>query len=221
MPGRRLPVLAAIDGPEEEGRWGLRSRDVEALAVPLERLGAARVLLVGGNGDLPRVLAVSLAATALAAGRRTLVVECDLTRPRLAADLGLAAAPGLHEYLRWEATAEQLLQPVAVAGSAAGEGEEPLVCIVAGRATSDPRTLLGLGSFANVVERVRAAYELTVLIGPSLESGHGLRILAARSEASLLALGRGETGGRRGRAARRLARAAGLDPLGTVAIGAA
>ncbi len=215
-----LAVLGAIDGPADQGRWGLRARDLEALAAPLGRLGEARVLLVGGRGDLPRVLAVSLAAAALAGDRRTIVVECDLSRPRLAADLGLAAAPGLHEYLRWEATAEQLLQPVAVAGPAAGEGEEPLICIVAGRAAPDPATLLGLGSFAHVLERLRSAYELSVLIGPSLETeAGGLDSLAAHADASLLALPPQEA--RRGRAARRTARGAGLKPLGVVAVGEA
>ncbi len=218
MLGRGLPVLAAIDGPAGDGAWGLRARDFEALAEPLEQLATAPVLLVSGSGELPRVLGVSLAAAALARGRGAIVVECDLTRPRLAVELGLAAAPGLHEYLRWEAAAAQLLQPVAVAGSAAAEAE-PLVCVVAGRATPDPRTLLGLGSFAQMLERLRSAYSLTVLIGAPLEApAGGLRLLAGRADAGLLALSPGDAGGRRGRAALKAARGAGMEPLGVVAV---
>jgi hypothetical protein len=220
MLGRGLPVLATIGGPAGEERWGLRARDFEALGEPLKRLGGARMLLVGGRGDLPRVLAISIAAAALAGGRRAIVVECDLARPGLAADLGLAAAPGLHEYLRWEATAEQLLQPVAIAGPAAREGGDPLVCVVAGRATPDPRTLLGHGSFAHMLERLHSAYALTVLIGPSFETASGgLRILAGRADASLLALPPSQATGRRGRVALRAARGEGLSPLGAVAVG--
>ena len=40
--------------------------------------------------------------------------------PRLADALGLAPAPGLHEYLRWEAEAPEILQPLVLAGPGLG-----------------------------------------------------------------------------------------------------
>jgi Mrp family chromosome partitioning ATPase len=135
------------------------------------------------------VVAVGLAAVAAARGRRTVLVECDVARPRLAADLGLAAAPGLHEYLRWEAKPAELLQPIVLAGSAAGEAEEPLICVVAGRPAADPATLLGLGSFRHMTAKLRAAYELVILLGPPLEGpGGALDTAAAEAECSIAAL---------------------------------
>src|SRR5262249_2328404 len=100
----RLPVLAEISGPTGGGRgWGLRRAALCSVGRVVERLGEGRVVLVSGTGEAATVASIALAAAASASGRRTALSECDLAQPRLAAQLGLAAEPGLHEYLRWEA----------------------------------------------------------------------------------------------------------------------
>jgi polysaccharide biosynthesis transport protein len=218
----KLPVLAQIAGPAAgDGRaWGIRRNDFEALAKPLGEADGTRSLLVTGGETEPRVLAIALAAAAAARGRRTILVECDVARPRLAADLGIAPGPGLHEYLRWEATPAQLLQPVVLAGSAAKDVEEPLVCVAAGRAASDPATLLGLGSFRHMTAKLRDAYELCVLLGPPLGNGAaGLEAVAAEAEAVLLALPPGQERGREAKAVGAAARQLGPRPLGAVLVG--
>ncbi|MGV1048617.1 MAG: hypothetical protein ACOYD4_08875, partial [Solirubrobacterales bacterium] len=177
MPGgrARLPVLAEISGPSTgaERPWSLRREDLESLAAVRERLAGRRAVLVTGADESIRVLAVGLAAVAAAAGARTALLECDLARPRLAADLGLAQSPGLHEYLRWEATPPEILQPLVLAGPASGAAEEALVCISGGRGASDPVTLLGLQSFRHMSAKLRGAYELVVIVGPAREDGDG------------------------------------------------
>lgn len=223
MPGGRgqLPVLAQIAGPPagETHRWGIRARDFEALAGPLDELDGARDVLVTGGEPERRVVAIALAAVAAAGGRRTILVECDVSRPRLAADLGLAAEPGLHEYLRWEATPAQLLQPIVLAGSAAGPAEEPLICVAAGRRAADAAKLLTLGSFRQMTARLREAYELRVLLGPPLGDGAGaLEAVAAESEAVLLALPPDYGSGRQAKVAAGAARRLGPRPLGAVLV---
>src|SRR5262249_11246644 len=146
----RLPVLAEISGPTEGGRaWALRRADLASLGRVLERLGEARVLLVSGTGEAATGASIALAPAATASGRRTALSECDLAQPRLAAQLGLAAEPGLHEYLRWEAQPADVLQPLALAGPAAGNGAVPLACVCAGRPATKAETLLGFESFAH------------------------------------------------------------------------
>ena len=100
----RLPLLAEISGPADGTRgWALRRQDFEALKEVLARFDGKRVVLVCGEGEATSVAAIGLGSAAAASGRRTIVVECDLEQPRLAAEIGLAAEPGLHVYLRWEA----------------------------------------------------------------------------------------------------------------------
>lgn len=186
---RKLPVLAEISGPAsgESRAWSLRRGDLEQLARLQGTLEPHRVVLVAG-AEAPAA-ALGLAGAASAAGRRTVLVECDLARPRLAADLGLAPLPGLHEYLRWEASAPQILQPLVLAGPAAAGAAQALVCIPAGRPAVDPAVLVGLASFRHALTKLRSAYDLVVLAGPALYGGDGaLEATAAQVDTLLVAV---------------------------------
>jgi Mrp family chromosome partitioning ATPase len=196
----KLPVLAEISGPAPGGaRAGsLRREDLRALAKLQRSLDGRHVVLITGEEGLSG--AIALAGAAAANGQRTALLECDLVRPRLAADLGLAVAPGLHEYLRWEARAPEILQPLALAGPAARGASHPLVCIVAGRRAADPATLISLESFRHALAKLRGAYDLVILAGPSLDSGYGsLEVLAAQADTLLAAVPPDVVSGRPGR----------------------
>jgi len=185
----RIPVLAEIAGPAESTQaWALTGRDFEALGEVLPRLAEQRVVAVVGEGDEPAVAAIALASAAAASGRSVILVECDLARPRLAAQVGLAPTPGLHEYLRWEAEPADVLQPVALAGPATAAGGQ-LVCVCGGRPATKAETLLGLQSFAHVVEKLRSAYELVLLIAPPVLSEPAASLaVAAQADAAIAAL---------------------------------
>ncbi len=187
----RLAVLAEIGAPaSSNGRaWGLRRNDLEQLAAVLEEIGSRRVVLVTGADGVASIVAVALAGAAAAAGRPTALVECDVERPRLAVDLGLSPTPGLHEYLRWEATPADVVQPLALAGAAATSDVGSLACIVAGRPGGAPRALLGLGSFRHMTAKLREAYQLVILLGPPLEGADGaLDTAGEEADCSIAAL---------------------------------
>jgi Mrp family chromosome partitioning ATPase len=184
----RLPVLAEIDGPPAGGRaWSLRRGDFANLDRVLPRLAEHRVVLIAGEGEVPAVVAIALAAAAAASGHRTMLIDCDLAHPRLAAHLGLAAAPGVHEYLRWEAEPADVLQPVALAGPAAAGSSEPLACVCGGRPATKAETLLGLQSFSHMIEKLRGAYDLVLVISPPVESEPAAALAVARQTAAVLA----------------------------------
>jgi Mrp family chromosome partitioning ATPase len=216
----RLPLLAEISGPPEGVRaWSLRRSDFESLEGALARLEGLRVVLVSGRREAVPVAAIALAAAASARRRRTILVECDLAQPQLAAYVGLAATPGLHEYLRWEAEPADVLQPVALGGPAANGSADPLACICGGRPASKTETLLGLQSFAHMVEKLRAAYELVLLSAPPLVDEFGSCLVAARQADALVAgMPAAATSDRAlGKAIKRLP----IPALGTIAVGGA
>jgi len=217
---RKLPVLAEVAGPAPGAAraWALRRTDLEALARLQAGLEDHRAVLVVGAEGLSG--AIALAAAASAAGRRTALLECDLARPRVAVELGLSPEPGLHEYLRWEATAAEVLQPLVLAGPAAMGVTEPLVCVVAGRPAADAPTLVKLESFRHALAKLRAAYELTVLVGPQLEVMAGLtETVAAQADAVLAAASRKGLSGQPGRLLRAQVRRLPAAALGAVAVG--
>jgi len=218
----RLPVLAEVSAftPGEERVWSLRREDFERLSGLSERLDGTGSVLVSGGDDLCGVLAIALAGAVAAAGRRTILLECDLARPRLAVDLGLEPSPGLHEYLRWEATPEQIVQPLTLAGPAAGGAREPLAVISAGRQAADPGTLLGLQSFRHMTAKLRKAYDLVVMVGPALgEGGAGLAAVAAAADGLVAAVEPGQAKGRGGRDLRAALVDLPVTVIGTVVVG--
>jgi Mrp family chromosome partitioning ATPase len=220
MPGRgKLPVLAELAAPDSGERrgWSLRRDDLEALAPVCERLRGTRRLAVTGEDGRAAAVALDLAAAASAGGRRTALLECDLARPRLAAALGLARVPGLHEYLRWEATAPELLQPLVLAGPAARGAGEPLVCIAAGTPAPSPKLLLESESFRHAAARLGSAYELTVVLAPPLGEEE-LGLVAAAADALIVALDPSRLLGRPRRALRRTLRRLPAPPLGAVTL---
>jgi succinoglycan biosynthesis transport protein ExoP len=176
----------SVSSPDDLRPGTLRRDDFEAFGTVLREVRACGVVLVTGTDESRRACALGLAAAAAVGGRRVALLECDLAKPSLAEALGLAPAPGLHEYLRWEAEAGQILQPVMLAGPESGRVTEPLICIAAGKPTSQGPTLLASQSFRHATAKLRAAYDLVVLDGPSAESEAAqLRNVAAAADASL------------------------------------
>lgn len=190
-----MKVLAEIPARSSSGlRTGtLRRGDLDAYRGLLDRLDGARAVLVTGDGPGRRTAAAGIATTAAACGGRAALLECDLAEPRLADELGLANAPGLHEYLRETADSEAILQPVVLAGPGSAAATEPLVCVVAGRPAEDAPSLLASTRLRQVVDGLRGAHELLVIEGPSLSDGHALGGVIGLAEATVVCVGPGES----------------------------
>jgi Mrp family chromosome partitioning ATPase len=163
----------------------LRRADLTAFDGLLEKLGGACVVLMTGDASARRQASAGLATAATAAGTRTALLECDLGNPGLADALGLANAPGLHEFLRGGAEVGEILKPVVLAGPGSAAVTEPLVCVVAGRPAPDGSALLASEGFRRAVEGLRASYELLVIDGPPMADEHALRPLLGLVDASL------------------------------------
>lgn len=121
-------------------------------------------------------VADSLASASALLGRRTLLVECDLRRPTLAARLGVKPTPGLTDYLAGLATPEEVLQLVEIdGGRGSSNGSKattwrsnslPLACITAGTPSPHPAELLQSEQFRSFLKTVSEAYE-TVIVDTS------------------------------------------------------
>lgn len=113
-------------------------------------------------------VAASLAFAWAAAGKNTLLVECDLRRPTLAKRLGLESRPGLTDWLGRVAEPKEILQPLnaGFASSANGGGAAQagsLVCITAGTPSPQPAELLGSQRCQAFLEEVTAYYDRVVI----------------------------------------------------------
>jgi Mrp family chromosome partitioning ATPase len=220
--GRSLPVLAELSGPAPEATraWSLRRADLKALEALLKELSEVGAVLVTGAEDGRSAVAVGLATAATASGVRTVLLECDLAEPSVAKAIGLSPAPGLHEYLRRDATASEILQPLALAGPASGRADSPLVCVVAGAPTPEGAVLLGSENFRHAAEKLRHAYELVIVAGPPLDrDGRQLVEAAAVVDRTLAAVPRSALSGKRAKAVGVAMRRLPAPPAGLVAFG--
>jgi len=181
---RSPPVLAEVPGSRHGRLRSLDRAQLDAFTGLLGAVGESRAVLVTGR-EAKSAVAVGLATVAAGSGRRAVLVECDLARPTLAASLGLSAVPGVAEYLRCEADAPQLLQPVVLAGPATGQASAPLVCIAAGDATSQGPTLLASESFRHMAAKLRSAYDFVVAEGPPVADQDALIAASVQFDATV------------------------------------
>jgi capsular exopolysaccharide synthesis family protein len=168
-----LKVLDAVPRARERGRRGgayryLRSRPNSAYANALRSVHAAlqlggaeaapppQVVLVSSalSGEGKTTFAVGLAATAAQWDRRVLVVDLDLHHPRVAesADVATPAAPGVAELVAGTATVEQ-----AVVRTDGGFD------VLGARRTRNPTGLIASPRMRQVLEELRARYDLIVI----------------------------------------------------------
>ena len=119
-------------------------------------------------------VAACLAVANAEAGRRTLLVECDLRRPVLAKRFAINATPGLTDYLTGNAEPSEILQPVAgysgrtnVNGNGNGNARDAsatnLVCITSGTNVPQPAKLLASDRFRTFLEEVSKVYDSVIL----------------------------------------------------------
>jgi tyrosine-protein kinase len=182
----RRPRPAELPAPRAGSRAGALNRaELEALGGIATAIDGARaVLTIGPEKSL---VARGLATVEAAGGQRVCLLECDLSRPAAAAELGLAETPGLHEYLRGEAEPPQILQSLVLAGPASAEATAPLTCIVAGGFLPSPASVLASERCADAIAMLRRAYDLLVIEGPSpADESDFLRALSPLLDSTLL-----------------------------------
>ncbi|MDQ6807063.1 MAG: polysaccharide biosynthesis tyrosine autokinase [Actinomycetota bacterium] len=153
-----------FDGLDMEAFRMLR-QSVDFLA---ESHGGKLLITSATPSEGKSTVALGLALVYAAVGRRTLLVECDLRQPVLAARLGLRKTPGLSQYLASTAAPPDVLQVVAVstATDSSGNDSRSLTCIVAGNSTSEPAELLGSDRFAEFMKEAAQAYDVVIMDSP-------------------------------------------------------
>lgn len=171
----------------ENGRKRLTEADLEGFRVLRTNLdfldvdSPVKTVLV--TSPLPAegksTVATSLASAYVLAGKRTLLVECDLRRPTMAKRLGCEQGPGLSDYLVGQATPAEVVQKVPLTPDPEnGTGAPTLVAITAGSPTPRPAELLASKRFGAFLEQVREAYDVVVLDAtPLLSVGDALQIV--------------------------------------------
>jgi Mrp family chromosome partitioning ATPase len=186
-----LPKIAALDlaGPiAERSEKGLVVGPAAGevldelldIAAAGEEDGDVRIAVLGAD-PAPAELALGLAVAAAARELSVIVVDADLSRPRLAELAAVPAAPGLADYLAGDAGPRDVLR-----SARAAEGP-PVVCLPAGAGSDRTATALVGGRFEALAGRLPRVYDLVLFIGAPAGAGGGP--VAAVADAVVLVAG--------------------------------
>lgn len=117
-------------------------------------------------------VAACLAVATAEAGKRTLLVECDLRRPVLAQRFHIKERPGLTDYLTGNAEPSEILQPIRGIAERLNGGAPTLsnaalagnlVCITSGTTVPRPAELLASERFQTFLSGVSEVYDSIIL----------------------------------------------------------
>jgi capsular exopolysaccharide synthesis family protein len=152
---RRITLLQPESFVAEQFR-SLRGRiDAMSAKQPLRTIA----MTSPNAGDGKTTAAINLATvTALSLGRRVLLIDCDLRKPKIHLALGLRPEAGLAEVLTGAKSLDEAILKV--------EGMNLEVLAVRGR-PPNPSELLSSGTMVEVVEEVSKRYDRVILDTPA------------------------------------------------------
>lgn len=152
---RRIALLQPDSYVAEQFR-ALRGR-IDAIAAQRPLRTIAITSATPGEGKTTAAINLAL-VTSLSVGRRVLLIDCDLRRPKVHASLGLTPTAGLAEVLTDQiGLDEAVLKP---------EGISLEVLAVRGR-PANPSELLGSARMRELIEEVAPRYDRVILDTPA------------------------------------------------------
>ena len=128
--------------------------------------------------------AMNLAIATANAGQAVLLVEADLRRPTLATYLHLEGTVGLTTALIGKVDVDDVIQPW---------GEDGLDVITSGAVPPNPAELLQSVTMKNILERLRARYDLVIVDAPPLLPVTDGALLSAQADGAILVVRHGKT----------------------------
>ena len=157
--------------------------------------------------DGKTLTAMNLAVALTQAGDRTVVVGCDLRRPRLDALAHAHQGPGLTSVLVGDAELHEAIERHEEVG---------LSILRTGPIPTDPSELLSSPRTAALIQALRGAYDVVILDCPPLLPVSDSLILAGYSDATLVVVSEGKTSRRNLARALELLRQVNAPVRGTV-----
>ena len=137
-----------------------------------------------GMGDGKSVTAVNLAVVMAQAGRRTLLVDADLRRPKVHELLGVEREPGLTQVLK-SADGENV--------GAQATALENLHVLPAGAGVEDPSELLGTTQFRELLRMVQSHFDLVIIDSPPVLAATDAVLVSTQCDATIMVARAGET----------------------------
>ena len=138
---------------------------------------AALAVVSPGSGEGRSYITANLAVLFSQLGRRTLLIDADLRRPRQHHIFGLPGRMGLSSVLAGRAGWDAVCEIKALPG---------LWVLPAGAIPPNPQELLARPGFAKLIQALRASYDVILVDTPAAENCADASTIATRAGAALM-----------------------------------
>jgi capsular exopolysaccharide synthesis family protein len=163
--------------PESRVAERVRAIRTQLLFLGSERPLSTVLVTSPGAGEGKTTTAIELATTLAQAGRRVLLVDADLRRPRVHLAFGVAGEPGLAAVLRGDARLDDAVAPTEVPG---------LDVLPAGAPPLDPAALLHAPRFGALLGTMVQRYEHVIVDSPPIDGAPDAPLLATHADGVVL-----------------------------------
>jgi len=126
-----------------------------------------------GKSTVSSNLAISFALN----GRDTVIIDCDLRKPRIHKVFGKQSQPGLTNYLSGNATLEAILRSTHI---------PKLSLIAAGARSPSPANLLHSDMFKDLLQQLRSQFQHVIIDTPPILGFTDARLVAALADGVIL-----------------------------------
>jgi capsular exopolysaccharide synthesis family protein len=183
-PTARLAPLV-LDGTGHSARAeSLRHLRTNLQFVDVDQPPSVMVITSSVPDEGKSTTAANLAIAFAEAGRRVLLMEADLRRPRIADYFGLEGAAGLSNVLAGQVELDEVVQPW---------GSRGLRVLPSGSVPPNPSELLGSHNMTALLERLRAGYDVILIDTPPLLPVTDAAVVAASADGAVLVIRSGKT----------------------------
>ncbi|MBS7566450.1 polysaccharide biosynthesis tyrosine autokinase [Mucilaginibacter sp. Bleaf8] len=184
----RVPVLGQISHSEEDDAMitvakprSMVAEQIRALRTNLQFIipdekGKIILFTSSVSGEGKSFIALNLSASLASTGKKVIVLELDLRRPKLLSTLGLEKKVGLSDYLIDRVTVENIIRPVPL--------QENLYIIESGTIPPNPAELLVNGNLTTLINQLKQEYDYILLDAPPVGLVTDAQILSRYADAT-------------------------------------
>ncbi len=195
-----LPVISQFPYQAEDNFFIFKSKEVSAITEQFRALrtklhsllpekGAARILMVTSSipGEGKSFTSVNLASSLAISGKKTILLELDMRRPKFATVLNLPEVqPGINEYLAGEAEFQDIIRPSAI--------RPGLDVVFSGAIAENPSEMLEGPKLGELISKLQQTYDYILLDTPPVHLVPDALIVSHFADITLYLMRQGITG---------------------------
>ncbi|MGQ9920112.1 MAG: GumC family protein [Desulfobacca sp.] len=169
--------LVVYENPQAPVAEALRHTQTSIMLSKSGRPPCTLVITSAGANEGKSMVSSNLAISFALNGRETVIIDCDLRKPRVHQIFELKAQPGLTNFLSGNISLEEILRPSQI---------PQLTIITAGARSLSPANLLNSDTFKELLQQLRERFRHIIIDTPPILGFTDARLVAALADGVIL-----------------------------------